>query len=732
MANPSDNSDTAIPTPRPENDILMDLETLCTSPGYIHALAFLSWENNFISYRGSGLKPDDLSRMHRPDRLLRTEISLLTGLMVKQAINTELPAPKIMQDYIDETKKRLEELHNAIIFPMVSHIIGLELNTKIDNPFSQGKILREPIFYSAESAYSFQYRDFAENRYYHDKDWFEINMGFLPAHIKSINDSISEIQLSKMERLRAEFKIGEIQSLTLLRPLIFTIEELIEKTHYPYDIIKAIVSAFSLKTIPCNSAFLEIGSFNEINACPIIHISDTEYLLLQGYSLAESSYESPFFWMGKDKGYSERAKENRGLFTENFSHRRLCSVFGEHRVYENVTIMDGKNRKGEIDVLVVFADRAIILQAKSKKLTFAARSGDDIALRTDFQKAVQDAYDQGFKCAEFLADKTYELIDKNSKPIEVRRDFAEVFVVCVVAENYPALALQAEQFLVWNTHGTIKPPYVIDVFLLDVLCEFLVQPYQFLNYLHRRLHYINKINSSNEWAVLAYHIRHNLWVEENIDFLYIDDGVAVDLDASMTVRREGISGRRTPEGILTKFKGTIFEQIVEQIGEREQDRLLDLIYFLLALSESAVKEINKALRLLLDKTSRDGQTHDFSIEMGAAGITFHSTKFVSEAISERFIGHCQLAKYRKKADRWFGLILSPSDKSLVRKCLSLNFPWKKSDQMDSALKYLPKKNHRTVSAALQRDKALSKKPGRNESCRCGSGKKYKKCCLIRN
>jgi hypothetical protein len=40
------------------------------------------------------------------------------------------------------------------------------------------------------------------------------------------------------------------------------------------------------------------------------------------------------------------------------------------------------------------SNRAIILQAKSKKLTIAARQGNDNRLQDDFKKAVQGAYDQ--------------------------------------------------------------------------------------------------------------------------------------------------------------------------------------------------------------------------------------------------------------------------------------------------------------------------------------------------
>ena len=95
--------------------------------------------------------------------------------------------------------------------------------------------------------------------------------------------------------------------------------------------------------------------------------------------------------------------KHRGEFTENFSAERLKIVFGEDRVFTNIDIVDSeKTKAGEIDVLVVYANRAIILQAKSKRLTIAARKGNDNCLRNDFKQAIQEAYNQGYSCANLL------------------------------------------------------------------------------------------------------------------------------------------------------------------------------------------------------------------------------------------------------------------------------------------------------------------------------------------
>jgi hypothetical protein len=69
--------------------------------------------------------------------------------------------------------------------------------------------------------------------------------------------------------------------------------------------------------------------------------------------------------MGSDKNYESNAMRNRGLFTEQFCFERLELVFGKLHVYANVDIFESKGKKaGEIDVLVFFGNRAVILTAR--------------------------------------------------------------------------------------------------------------------------------------------------------------------------------------------------------------------------------------------------------------------------------------------------------------------------------------------------------------------------------
>jgi hypothetical protein len=96
-----------------EQTIFDELGKLCVSPGYIHALAFICFNDNFIEI-GDELSGQDLLKMYSWERLNRNEIMTLVGLMVKRPIDFTLPDPATIQGYIYETQRLMKELHSSM------------------------------------------------------------------------------------------------------------------------------------------------------------------------------------------------------------------------------------------------------------------------------------------------------------------------------------------------------------------------------------------------------------------------------------------------------------------------------------------------------------------------------------------------------------------------------------------------------------------------------------------
>lgn len=712
---------------REESAIFGDLSVICTSPGYVHALAYLCFRDSVIRYSDE-MRVQDMDHLFSMEHLIRTERSILIGLMVQQPIDWALPDAKTTQHYIDETERLLKELHESMSGPTIEDLRkALESGTKT-NPFEKGSNLREPIFYGGESAYSFQFRDLSVPKYRADDPWLERHKGFTIQSARDVVHALVKLQNEKFTSIMASLANQCPEEWTFLPCFDFSTDELAEVSGIDIELIELVVNAFVLPSTGTNASFLAVDDFNAVSAMPIISIGAGRLLLLEQYTLEQSLYESPFFWMWDDLAYRDTALLNRGNFVEDFSEARLRAIFGKKAVSSNVRVCKGKGKDvGEIDVLVLFGDRAIVVQAKSKRLTLEARKGNDNLIRNDFKKSVQDSYNQALLCAQALADADHTLVGPDGAKIEAPKKLREIYILCVISDHYPALSFQVRQFLRYETSPVILAPFVLDIFTLDVMTEMLETPILLLSYVKKRADYQEKIYAGHELTILSYHLKRNLWFEKQLDMIQLGDDIVADLDIAMMVRREGAPGPRTPDGILTRVSNTRVGKIVRAIESRPDPGTISLGFTLLMLAEDAVVNLSNAIDTMARRSASDGSHHDLTMPMGesAEGLTVHCNTYPIAFAGPKLEKHCFLRKYRAKAIRWHGICIAP-DASL-RFGVNLEFAWQPEREMEEVINAYP--GHGSFASMSVPD-GRKRKIGRNDPCPCGSGRKFKKCCLL--
>ena len=713
---------------RSEQTIFDELAGICTSRGYVHAIAYLCSRDNIIRYSGE-MKAEDMHHLFSKSRLIRTETSTLIGLMLKSAIDYTVPAPHVLEKYIESTEALLEEIHHAMSASFWQDIDPTEIAEEGFNPFTSGGALREPIFYGGKSAYSFQYRDFSPAKYANDNPWLAAHKGFSIHDARNVVFAVSRLQDEQAINALGAMRGTPPETWTFLLANTFSVQEVADYGHIDAKIVEKVLSAFAVPPGARNEQFKALHDFNIANASPLIHTPDGNYLLFHIYSLVEALYEAPFYWMGADKAYAATAMQNRGIFTEQFAVERLKLVFGAENVFANIDIYESKGTKlAEIDVLVLFGNRALVLQAKSKRLTLEARRGNDLQIKDDFKKSIQDSSDQAYRCAKLLEEGRLLFKDVAGITLKLPASLKRIYVICLISDHYPAQSFQARQFLKFAATETISPPFVMDIFALDAMTEMLSSPLQFLSYVDRRTGYTDKLMASHELTILSYHLKQNLWLDEEHDLVMLDDDISSDLDLAMLVRREGIPGKATPDGILTRFSATALGRMVKAIEARTDPAFIDLGFTLLTLGEDTVVDVSAGIDQLAKQAVADGKNHDLTVGLGSggSGLTIHCNDDPINVAGPALQRHCHARKYTEHARTWFGVCMSPSDQAL-RFGLNLDFPWQQNDTMDGLTKTMGKPGKLT---ALRREAAKARtKAGRNDPCPCGSGKKYKKCCL---
>jgi hypothetical protein len=314
---------------------------------------------------------------------------------------------------------------------------------------------------------------------------------------------------------------------------------------------------------------------------------------------------------------------HRGQYTEAFALQQLTKVFGPGRVYQGVNIDRGKGDwLDEIDSLVLFGDRGIVLQAKSKRLTMGSRRGNDLQLKGDFKAAVQDAYNQAIDCADALRDPTLRFTTADGQIVKVPKELTQIFPICLVADHYPALAFQTDQFLVRREAPTVMAPLIMDVFTLDVMAEMLRRPLRFLSYLELRSLYGSKVTIHHEITLLSYHLKYNLWLDDEYDFVALEDDFAADIEIAMGARRPGLPGKPTPDGILTAIEGRRLDGLIKAIEAEPFGPMIDLVMLLYQLSGNAMKELADGIDRVLQAAQMKGSS-DFTLGFADTGLTVH-------------------------------------------------------------------------------------------------------------
>ena len=178
---------------RSEQECFDELAELCRRPGYVHAIANFCLRDQVVGF-GDALTGKEYSKLFARERLIRTELSTLIGLMLRAPRDLALPSSKQISYYGERSEALLAELHEAMNRPMVEHMKAAvaDPSKRELNPFASAEVMREPIFYSAESAYSFQFRDFAERRYARDEGWLLKEKGFSASEAKRVISACDE------------------------------------------------------------------------------------------------------------------------------------------------------------------------------------------------------------------------------------------------------------------------------------------------------------------------------------------------------------------------------------------------------------------------------------------------------------------------------------------------------------------------------------------------------------
>lgn len=699
---------------RTKEDVLADIQYLVKEEGFIYTISLILLRDLFID-------PSESADIDWRDRISYQEASFLVGLLIKEPLNLEIPHPDNVETQIGKTYQLFKELHDTHIQPFIKEL----LKNPPENPekefkkfFGSGESMTEPIFYGGSGAYDFQYLEFAKKRYVNDFDWLEKNKNL---SIESATKIIKYLKKQSEEKKRTTKKPVTLEEFynSSLNIFSLTKDDLLKQ--FTQKEIDSFLSNFSIVPGQCNKHLQIPGQYNEVISHPIIVLGDGRYFIPVGFNLPQSLYESPFYWMGKDKEYDEKSFKNQGLVAEDIVFEILEKVFGKGNVYKNVIVKESKEKTvTDIDVLAIIGNKAIIAQVKSKKLTELSRKGSEENLRSDFELAVQDAYQQGLTSRKAILNRD-NYFEHNGQKINLEESINDAYILCVTLDHYPGVTHQLEIYL--KKEENEPYPIALSIFDLDILAFYLKDPFEFLYYVRQRIDLSDYYSASSEVAFLGMHLNQKLFRNTEYDRGAIDDGFAQLVDANFPAVMGHEPKTKAIERLHHKWKNSEFDRLVNKIKESKEPGFTDAIFLLYDLSGDSADNLIKHIKIAKSKGIADKKQHDLTIihDNGKSGVSFmYFPNPNDERISDRFKLHAMARKYKTKADIWLALGSVAGSKEIIDIVGFNREPWTEDKELEEVTKI-------ALKEGTPIDINTSKRPGRNDKCLCGSGKKYKRC-----
>jgi len=414
-------------------------------------------------------------------------------------------------------------------------------------------------------------------------------------------------------------------------------------------------------------------------------------------------------------------------------------LFPPDNVFCNACFADPDNPGGETeaDVIAVWGPFLVVLEAKGKKIHRTALRGSMTKLKQALGNNVQDAFYQARRVIRVVeqAGRIRFKERKSGRTVEVTRDqLRRVMPVSVTLQHLSGLTTQ---LAVTQRLGLFKGdayPWSVSIDDFDVITRFVGWADVLLHYIERRTAHqsVDISLSGDELNIFGQYLENRLdptIYEQNPEIaqhsgprMISFDGGEEQFEAVYTAEWYG----RTPSGEPLELKvPSQIREVLQELRNRGDYGARWIAFALLGLSTPALAKLNAGIRDLRKIRAHGRFMPRVTAHEGDVVVTVvvHAG-LDEETFRENAMFRTRLEKYATRARAAVTIGINQRDTEK---------PFELALWMEGEWDY-----DETLEELLGRDRAKpktmqvlkrGKKFGRNDPCPCGSGKKFKRCCI---
>ncbi len=525
-----------------------------------------------------------------------------------------------------------------------------------------------------------------------------------------------------------------------------TRDELYEKCNeLPRNHFNAIIDFFSCK-LSSNDLYEKVKYFTDNNFFsmhPII--DDGEKLLIINHQLLLWNLRECIEEVIKkdNKLWNDYDKNHKAKFLEEKSSKLIRNILPQCTIFNSLYYQPaGEETACELDLLAVYDNIVILIEAKSGIYSRPAKRGGLKRLETVVDKNIEFAFVQADRARAYINDnieaKFYTDANLRKEAVTLKaEDIADVFIINTTLDYYAELGVDLYKLKKYGIYKREEFPWTVCVADLEVIADFMDFPNQFLYYMYLR-RTINNTFSEKNGAILLYELDLlAMYKTENTEkFLDYDIGgnekillengvIPCSKDYSNYFRdfyEKYYEKKEKPE-IEKKVYNSRFLQMCRQIEEYNTKGFSFFILRFLDLDLDDQNWLFKQIDESCERTRKDNKMHTVSFK-----------RMPQHFFSEPFglVVYTAYNKDRKKVERlayssgriqqgqtgithWITLCIFLDDD---RHFINQFYFYMGSDELTDELRSIT--SHIPVTAPI--------KVYPNDPCPCGSGMKYKKCC----
>ncbi|MDN8070574.1 YecA family protein [Burkholderia vietnamiensis] len=470
---------------------------------------------------------------------------------------------------------------------------------------------------------------------------------------------------------------------------------------------------------------------------PFLRFNDT-YYCFELQSLFDNFYrqlEKRIFQRSEaeKQEWIRNRKEISETLPVDYFTRLLPGATVLREIYYPVLSESGSAKNlAEADCVIVYDDHMFIIEVKAGAFTYTSPANDLPAYVKSLEALVGAPSKQGQRFLKYLESaEEVEIFDAKRRPVGKLRkgDFRYKFICAVTLDPFTELAAQAQHLHKIGVDVGDVPVWPLSLSDLRVYSDIFAGPLDFLHFVEQRMRAATseKLQLDDELDHLGLYLEHNNYAMHADELSQTGarlrfNGYRSAIDSYFSAKLTGSDDLSLP----TQKVPPRLRELVDFLAKQSQPHRSRIASYLLDLAGDWRSDLSKWIDEELTAIPHRGRCLPLSTVGNVRLTIFVNIEDIVELSHEQATEHTQATM----------IVTGESDRVLLELMYGPNGPTRVSMSTVSLsglsreqLERLKEKATDLKEKRLARSVANFGKIGRNELCPCGSGKKFKRCCM---